>query len=419
MALSRNYKSWGVALAVLALFAGVARLPAQAATAQETSLTSVVTSNNQFAVDLYRKLSADETGKNIFVSPFSISTALAMTYEGSAGNTRAQMAAVFHFNQSDAERQTGFADLMAATRPGPGKHYKLEVANALWGQKGYHFEASFLNATKKYYGGALENVDFAGNTEGARVEINTWVEDHTAQMIRDLIPKGAIQSDTPLVLTNAIYFKGDWVTPFKEAATQNEPFHVTNNQAVPVPMMHQTAHFSYVQEDGVEAIELPYADGDLSMIAILPDPEQGGDIDKLSATLTVDEIDKLRRDMDLQNVEVFFPRFNLEAGYSLGSTLAAMGMPDAFSEERADFSGMTGSPNLYIGKVIHKARIEVNEEGSVAAAATAVIMLPKSMPMSRPEVFRADRPFLFMIVHDTTGSILFMGKLSNPAIKPE
>jgi serpin B len=412
MASLRNSKLLMATLTILLLLAGVSGLAAQSGTTNKNDLHAVVDSNNQFAIDLYRKINSKETGNNIFVSPFSVSTALAMTYEGSSKNTRTQMAGVLHLDMSDADRQTGFSALLAETSAGPGKHYKLDVANALWGQKGYHFEAPFLSATGKFYGGALKSLDFAGNTEDARVEINTWVEDHTAKMIRDLIPKGAINPQTPLVLTNAIYFKGTWASQFKPLLTKDEPFNVSKTVKVQTPMMHQTGHFRFIKENGVAAIELPYADDDLSMIAILP----YGDIDKLGESLTLDQIKQLGVDMFLQDMDVILPRFKMEAGYSMGPMLAEMGMPDAFSIKLADFSGMTGQPNLYIGEVIHKARVEVNEEGSEAAAATAVIMAPKAVRMEEKEVFRADRPFLFMIVHNKTGAILFIGRLSNPSL---
>jgi serpin B len=407
----RNFKSLMAPLILLAIFAGVSGLSAQSGTANRNDLYAVVEANNQFAIDLYRKINAQDAGKNIFVSPFSVSTALAMTFEGSSGNTRKQMAGVLHLYMSDADRQTGFSALLTETSAGPGKHYKLNVANALWGQKGYHFEAPFVSATDKYYGGTLKSVDFAGNTEGARVEINTWVEDHTAKMIRDLIPRGALDTDTPLVLTNAIYFKGTWASQFKPLFTKDAPFNVSKTVKVQTPMMHQTGHFRFIKEDGVEAIELPYEDDDLSMIAILPD----GDIDKMGAGLSLDQIKQLCVDMFSQDVDVILPRFKMEAGYSMGPMLSGMGMPDAFSVKLADFSGMSGRPNLYIGKVIHKARIEVNEEGSEAAAATGVVMVEKAM-MRDKAVFRADRPFLFIIVHNPTGAILFMGRLSNPSL---
>ncbi len=407
----RSFKSLMATLMLLALYAGVSGMFAQSEPTNNNDMHAVVDSNNQFAIDLYRKVNAQDSGKNIFVSPFSISTALAMTFEGSSGNTRKQMANVLHLDMTDAARQAGYSALLTETSAGPGKHYKLNVANALWGQKGYHFEASFLNATGKYYGGALKTVDFAGNTEGARVEINTWAEDHTAKMIRDLIPPGALDTDTRLVLTNAIYFKGTWASQFKPAATKDAPFNVSKTVKVQTPMMHQTGHYRFVRENGVSAIELPYADDDLSMIAILPD----GDIDKIGESLTLDQIKQLCVDMFSQEVDVTLPRFKMEAGYGLGGMLSAMGMPDAFSAKLADFSGMTGRPNLYIGKVIHKARIEVNEEGSEAAAATAVVMEDKAIMLEK-EVFRADRPFFFMIVHNKTGAILFVGRLSNPSL---
>jgi len=415
MNLLRNIKSLMATLAILLPLAGASGLTAQSGTANRNDLHAVVDSNNQFAIDLYRKVNAQDAGKNIFVSPFSVSTALAMTFEGSSNKTRTQMAGVLHLDMPDAVRQSGFSALLAETSAGPGKHYKLDVANALWGQKGYIFEAPFLKATGKYYGGALKSVDFADNTEGARVEINTWVEDHTAKMIRDLIPQGAINPQTPLVLTNAIYFKGTWASQFKLIFTKDEPFNVSKTVKVQTPMMKQSGHFRFIKENGVAAIELPYADDDLSMIAILPD----GDIDKMGESLSLEKIQQLGVDMFSQDVDVYLPRFKMEASYGLGPILSEMGMPDAFSERDADFSGMTGRPNLYISKVIHKARVEVNEEGSEAAAATAVIMAPKSYHVEVKEVFRADRPFLFIIVHNKTGAILFMGRLSNPLLRPE
>jgi len=410
MASLRNFKLLKALLVLLAIFAGASRLSAQSETANKNNLYAVVDSNNQFAIDLYRKINSKDTEKNIFVSPFSVSTALAMTYEGSRGNTRKQMSGVLHLDMSDVDRQSGFSALLAETSAGPGKHYKLNVANALWGQKGFHFEAPFLSATGKYYGGALNLVDFKLNTEGARQEINTWAEDHTAKMIRDLIPARALDRNARLVLTNAIYFKGTWASQFKPLFTKDAPFNVSKTVKVQTPMMHQTGHFRFIKESGVSAIELPYADDDLSMIAILPD----GDIDKMGESLTLDKIRQLSVDMFSQDVDVYLPRFKMEAGYGLGGMLSDMGMPDAFIENLANFSGMTGQPDLYIDKVIHKARIEVNEEGSEAAAATAVIMVTKAM-MTDKAVFRADRPFLFMIVHNKTGAILFMGRLSNPS----
>jgi len=410
MRYSQNFKSLMAEFALLALLAGVPGLLAQQATAGGKDWPDVVNANNQFAFDLYRNLNAQETGKNIFVSPYSISTALAMAYEGSRGATRKQMAGVFYFDMPDAARQAGFAALLEQTTAGPGKHYKLNVANALWGQKSYHFEPAFTHAIDKFYGGGFNEVDFQGDKSATVNKINTWVEDKTAGKIKGIIHPGDIDESTRLVITNAIYFKGDWESPFKKAATKDEAFHLDGGKTVQAPMMRQTGRFRFLRENGLAAIELPYSDNDLSMIAILPD----GDIDKLGENLSLEKFQQISAGMWPQQVDILLPRFKFDTRYVLGGNLSAMGMPDAFNGRSADFSGITGSKNLYISSVIHQAMIDVNEEGSEAAAATAIGMSAMSARSNRPETFRADRPFLFMIVHNSTGSILFMGRVSNP-----
>ena len=217
-----------------------------------------------------------------------------------------------------------------------------------------------------------------------------------------------------LVLTSAIYFMGNWESPFKTQDTVDAPFTLRGGNKVTVPLMEQVGHFPFVKQAGLTAIQLPYADNDLSMIAILPD----GDIDKLADSLSLDRIQQIQKDMRSAKVDMYLPRFEFQSRYYLAQTLAKMGMPDAFSAKKTDFSGMDGKTDLYIGQVIHQAMIEVNEAGSIAAAATAVtIVAATAMPPS-PEaiqLFRADRPFFFMIVHNATGSILFMGRVSNPS----
>ena len=410
MASSRLFESLTAKLAMLVLLASAAGLLAQEGTVNSKELSAVVNANNQFAFDFYRNLNAQEKGKNIFVSPYSISTALAMAFEGSSGNTRKQMVSVFHFNMTDAERQAGFSALMEQTKAGPGKHYKLGVGNALWGQKGYHFEPAFTHAMDKYYGGGFNEVDFPDDKAGSIHKINTWVEDKTAGKIKDLILPDDITELTRLVITNAIYFKGDWASQFKKTATKEEAFNLGGGKTEQVPMMRQTGQFRFVREDGLAAIELPYAENDLSMIAILPD----GDIEKMGESLSLDKLQQLRGEMRSQEVDLSLPRFKFETRYLMGNNLSAMGMPEAFAERLADFSGITGGKDLYISSVIHQAMIDVNEEGSEAAAATAVVMSAKSARFEMPETFRADRPFLFMIVHNSTGSILFMGRVSSP-----
>jgi len=373
----------------------------------KTAMSAVTMSNNRFAFDLYDRLGGSGEG-NVFLSPFSVSNALGMTLEGSAGETRRQMAAVLHLGETSAVRQAGFAALLGATKAGPDKHYQLTVANALWAQTGRHFAPAFLRATSKAYGGALFNVDFAGDAEGARTRINGWVAKQTADKIQNLIGPGVLGADTPLVLTNAIYFKGTWDSQFKKEATAKENFHVSAAQSVPVEMMHQTERYKFAHEDGWTAIEMAYKGGDLAMVALLKDAGEG-------KALTEEEMAKLRGDMRAVQVEVSLPRFTVETTYELNAALAGMGMADAFSRGKADFSGMDGRRDLYIGEVVHKARIEVNEEGSEAAAATAVVM--KALAVwheAPPEVFRADRPFEFFIVHNGTGAILFEGRVSLP-----
>jgi len=418
MIASRWFTPLAATLALSALFACSPALFAQQSGASGKNWPDVVNANNQFAFDLYRNLNAQEKGKNIFVSPFSISSALSMTYEGSSGNTRKQMAGVFHFDMPDAQRQEGFSELLAMTKAGPDKHYKLEVANALWGQKNFHFEQAFTHTIDKFYGGGFNLVDFPGDKAGSIKKINTWVEDKTAKKIQNLIHRDDINDLTRLVITNAIYFKGDWASQFKKAETRNEPFHLGGGKTVQAPMMRQTGHFRFVRENGMAAMELPYADDELSMIVILRD----GDAEKLGESLSLDQVKQLGVDMFSQEVDVFLPRFKFDTRYLVGSNLGDMGMPDAFSENLADFKGITGGKDLYISSVIHQAMIDVNEEGSEAAAATAVVMDTKSMEPLK-ETFRADRPFIFMIVHNATGSILFIGRVSSPpaevAVKAE
>ena len=410
MSFSQSFKSLTITISVLVMFAPVPGLLGQGKLANGKDLTAVVTSNNQFALDFYRNVNASDSGKNIFISPYSISTALAMTFEGSRNNTRREIEGVLHLHMPDAERQQGFSSLFAATKAGPGKHYKLEVANALWGQKDVHFEPAFTNTIGKFYGGGFNTVDYIGDKPGSIHKINTWVEDKTAGKIRNLIHPDDISDMTRLVLTNAIYFKGNWAVPFRKDETKLEAFNVNAAHKVQVPMMQQTGHFRFAQEKGMAAIEMPYVDSELSMIVILPE----GDVEKLGENLSPDEVQTLRSRMLSKKVDVFIPRFKFETRYLLKSKLSEMGMPEAFSDTLADFEGITGHKELYISQVIHQAMIDVNEEGSEAAAATAVIMNGKSLEFDQKEVFRADHPFIFMIVQNSTDSILFMGRVSNP-----
>jgi serpin B len=375
-----------------------------------TGQDEVVQANNRFAIELFRAVDHSDPGKNQFLSPFSISTAMAMTFEGARGQTRSQMASVLHLDMSDDLRQHGFSALMTETSAAPQKQYRLSVANALWVNKGFPLSAKFTCDIQSFYGGAATPVDFAGAPRESLATINRWVEDKTAGKIQNLVHPDNIDAQTRLILTNAIYFKGQWARAFRASATQPEDFHLDNGTTVKVPMMEQKARFAYAHLDGMAAIELPYKDNDLSLIAILPD----GEMKSFLAGLTLERIEAERKALRPAQVSLYLPKFKFETRYLLEDLLRGQGMTDAFDEEKADFSGMTGNRDLYIGHVIHQAFIDVNEEGSEAAAATAVVMEGKSMHFDIPATFRADRPFLFLIVHKATGSILFLGQVANP-----
>ncbi len=370
----------------------------------------VVKGNNQFALDLYKQLGEKEDG-NLLFSPYSISTALAMTYAGARGETQDEMAKVLHFALPQRLLHPAFAAIIEDLNDEKRKGYKLAVANRLWGQKGYSFRPNFLNTTRKYYGAELAQVDFAKAAEKARQTINKWVEEQTQDKIKDLIPEGVLDSLTRLVLTNAIYFKGDWETQFDKKATREADFTATPDKKVKVPMMHQVAPFKYADLPSLQVLEMPYAGDDLSMVVLLPKKTDGlGDLEK---SLDAKSLQEWTGGVRKRKVSVFLPKFKMTCKFRLKPVLASMGMPLAFDAGRADFSGMTGSKDLYISAVIHKAFVDVNEEGTEAAAATAVVMTLRSAPRPSP-VFRADHPFLFLIRDNRTGSILFLGRVAEP-----
>lgn len=376
------------------------------------TMSAVVTGNNQFAADLYAHLK-DKTSGNLFFSPYSVSAALAMTYAGAAGETGKQMADVLHFVVPEQELHEAMARFRENLLADKKKGYQLRVANRLWGQKGVEFLPEFLQTTGKDYAAELGAVDFARNTEGARQEINRWIEAQTAERIKDLLTPGVLDPSTRLVLTNAIYFKGNWQEKFGKNATKDTPFHVSANKDVTVPMMHQTETFGYRAAGDLQVLEMPYTQGELSMIVLLPKEIEG--LPHLEKKLTQANLQDWTKGLRRQKMIVYVPRFKMTSQFGLKSTLQAMGMTLAFGE-KADFSRMSRSEQLFISAVIHKAFVDVNEEGTEAAAATGVIMAPTAAPFrpEEPPVFRADHPFLFLIRDNQTGSILFMGRVTNP-----
>jgi len=391
---------------------------------EKTNKQLIVTGNNKFALELYAKLRSKEG--NLFFSPYSISTALAMAHAGARGQTESQMAGVLHFPVIDKpdielssmlipDRQK-FASVFGKiiedlNNRGKEGGYELRVANALWGQEGYGFLEEFLELIKNNYDGRLNEVDFVRAAETARKTINTWVEKKTNNKIKNLIQKGVLDSMTRLVLTNAIYFKGHWARQFKEDRTKDAPFTLADGKKVDVAMMNQTGQFNYMETEDFQGLELPYVDDELSMIILLPKELDG--LEEFEKTLTAENLSKWMDELRNCEVRVSVPKFKMTSQFGLASVLKSMGMTDAFSAN-ADFSGINGRRDLFISAVIHKAYVDVNEEGTEAAAATAVTMKLTSVGPARIPVFQADHPFLFIIRDNHTGSILFIGRVMNP-----
>jgi serpin B len=371
----------------------------------------VVAGNNAFAVALYGQLRS-QSG-NLFFSPESISTALAMAYAGARGDTASQMAKTLHFTLPLDQLNPAMGALLGDLNT-THQNYQLNVANALWAQQGYTFLDSFLNVLKTDYGAGLNQVNFKGATEAARLTINQWVEKKTQDKIKDLLQPGALRSDTRLVLTNAIYFKGDWETQFDKAQTKNEVFFLSPSQTSTTPLMHREGGFSYFDGGSFQALEIPYKSKELSIIIFLPKDRSG--LPALEQFLTASNLQQWLHQLGpVPKVIVTLPKFKSTQQFELGATLRAMGMPAAFGGS-ADFSGMTGKRDFAISEVIHKAYIDVNEEGTEAAAATSVTMRTMAMrPVEQaPPVFRADHPFVFLIRDNRSDSILFMGRMANP-----
>lgn len=369
---------------------------------------------NAFACDLYGRLSKEDG--NVFFSPYSISSALAMTWAGARGQTAEQMAKVLHFDLPQEKLHPAMHELIGRIS-GPGgakRSYQLSVANALWGQVGYEFRKEFLDLNAANYGATLQSLDFEKAVEAARQTINAAVAAKTQDKIKDLIAPGVLNPDgnpTRLVLTNAIYFKGRWRVPFERSATKNEPFTLRDGKQVAVPMMQQTEHLGYLKGEGFQAVSLDYVGGDLAMIVLLPDTVDG--LAALEKSLTAANLAAWTAKMSPKAVHLALPRFKMTQEVQLKKTLLAMGMTDAFSA-KADFSAMTNQENAFcISAVIHKAFVEVNEEGTEAAAATGIVVSEGEVEEIIP--FRADHPFLVLIRHKATGCILFLGRVMNPA----
>jgi serpin B len=379
--------------------------------APENSGGKVGQMNNAFAMDLYAQL-AKKDG-NVFFSPTSLQTALAMTWAGARGATAQEMAKSLHLdNNAKSNEELGH---FLATLNADGKKggYELAVANALWGGKGYPFMPAYLSLVKSAYGGNLNNLDFATNPEAARKIINDWVASQTHDKIQDLMPFGSIQPSTRLVLTNAIYFKGKWDLPFEKSQTKEADFVLAGGEKMKAPLMYQQKHFRLVEDESVQMLELPYGQNDLAMWVLLPKSVDG--LSAVEKGLTSDRLTALAAQLRDQEVKVWLPRFKIESGFEMADVLRGLGMRRAFNPGQADFSGMASAERFFLDRVIHKAFVNVDEEGTEAAAATGITMRATAVFRPKPiAMFRADHPFVFAIVHQKSGAILFMGRLAKP-----
>jgi len=392
----------------------ITRPPASPADSQK----NVVDANNQFALDLYKNLAEDPEyrEKNLFFSPFSISSALAITYEGARGDTAREIQEVFHFPEDTVMMREGFSEINAGINS-EASAYSLRTANALWAEKTYPFLPEFITIADRSYDAKTTNLDFIARPDDSRLTINRWVEEQTEDKIKDLLPAGSINPLTRLVITNAIYFKGTWEKQFDNNKTTVEDFRTGTGTTVPIPMMQRTdrnATYGYTENGDLQVLAMPYESDSgtqLSMLVILPKDEN---LATLEQSLDTTTLSKLQQNITSKQVEVYFPKFTMETKYTLPRTLSVMGMPTGFTSA-ADFSGMDGARDLFIDDVIHQAYVDVNEEGTEAAAATAVnIGLMSNHGEEAVPVFRADHPFIFIIQDDETGLILFMGRVIHP-----
>lgn len=370
-----------------------------------------VAGNNEFALDIYRNMAAP--GKNLFISPFSMATAFSMVYAGSRGATSREIEKVFRFKATGEDLAREWSALIEdmKTRAKGGK-YRLDSANRVWIGKNITPVKTFTATMKKYYDAGLKQLDFTGKPEESRVVINNWVAGNTGGKITGLVPEGAITKATNLVLTNAVYFLGTWERPFDDKATARADFFVTPARKTEVDMMKSFGHFKYFENNELQAVSLPYkskgsSEDGLSMVVLLPKGRAG--IAGLEKKLTIDNWRKWNAGLSKNEVNVYLPRFEVTSFAGLAETLRQMGMKTAFTPQ-ADFSGM--APGVAISEAFHKAYVKVNEKGTEAAAATAVIMVKSNG--GKKYTFRADHPFIFVICDNGTGAILFIGRVEDP-----
>jgi serpin B len=383
--------------------------------ASQEQLQELVRGNNVFAFDLYHRVT-EGSNENLIYSPYSISLAFSMLYAGAAGETQAQMREALNYLAQEAQHPAFNAlDQQLASLGDEsggeteGEAFQLNIANAVWGQQGLPFNEPYLNILAGQYGAGLRVVDFAQDPEAARQLVNDWVAEQTEERIRDILPQGAIDASTRLVLANAIYFKAGWLFPFDPAATQEGPFELLDGAETSVPMMHlNTVRAPYYQGNGYQAVLLPYSGERVDMLVILP---ERGQFESVEEALSPDLLDQVRGQAEIHDVTLSMPKFDFETDINLPDLLKEMGMTDPFSPGAADFSGIVEDGGLYVSAAVHKGTIKVDELGTEAAAATVIAMAESAMPRAEMSLVR---PFIFAILERETGTILFLGRVMDP-----
>lgn len=378
------------------------------ANSQQTTYTA--TEANSFALRMYKQF-AQADNENVFFSPISISMALAMTYAGAEDETKKQISEVFNFPYDDKNFHKQMGALQQELLGKQSDGVDIALANQLWAEKSYRFKCRYLRTTKKSYKAPVKRLNFKEKPNDSRIEINQWVEELTRDRIKDLLPDGSISSLTKMVLTNAIYFKGQWDKEFEKDNTRNDTFTTIDGEKLETPMMNAKEKFNVYQGDGIKLLELPYKGNDFSMLVLLPNEDRT--LGEIERTLSVDNLNDYISKLAEREVMLKLPKFKFDAEYQLKQTLSEMGMPIAFSNT-ANFSRMSRSNDLKVDEIFHKAFVEVSEEGTEAAAATAVVIVLKSISLTVD--FFANRPFIFIIRENTDGNILFMGRVTNPNI---
>jgi serpin B len=380
---------------------------------------STLSNGNQiFAVELFQAVS--KANENLFLSPYSISLSLAMAGSGARGQTQSEIDQVLHLQLPQEMIPAAFnalnQSLAVGTSPtnsdsGQGEKFKLKIAAATWGQKGFQIRPAYLDLLHTYYGADLQSVDFKANPELARSAMNQWTSQSTQGKIKDMIAPGAIAPDTRMIITNAIYFQSAWLNPFDKNGTHDQTFTTSTGETITVPMMQQEAYFGYAKGSGWQAVELPYANDSFVMDLILPDQ---GQFQSFEQSLDAPLIDAITQKMDPSTVNISLPRFQINSGLALNHTLNQLGITQAFDLSNADFTGISAQEGLYLGNVLHRAYIQVDENGTEAAAASGISMPVTGGEPSIPVQVVFDHPFLFLVREKNTGTILFLGKMAKP-----